>query len=159
MKLIAALAYTLGLSFVAACGSDDVTIPTDQGDVSVSKDGSKIDIESEDGSVKGGSGKLPAGFPADEVPLVDGEILTAIAVDQTGGGGWSISILADGGAEGRHSEAISLLKAAGFEADAEQTVTGTAMTILVADDYRVLLGSTPQDGQTLMQYTVERRMD
>lgn len=154
MKLVAAASCALILA-LGACGSDDITVPTDKGDVSVSRDGNDVTIESEDGSVKGGSGKLPDGFPADEIPLVDGDILAAVAVDQTGTSGWSVSVLTDGSPAERHAEAVATLEAAGFTSEGTAQA-GYAMAILSNGIYRVLVGSLPQDDEAVIQYTVEK---
>jgi len=154
MKLPAALFTAAVLLAAGACGSGDVTVPTDQGDVRVSKDGADIEIDSEDGAVTGRTGKLPDSFPANDVPLVEGQIVAAIAVDQTGGVGWSASIMADGAADEVHAQAVGLLKTAGFSEEGVVSA-GVTSSELTNGAYRVIVASMDQGGQTYVQYAIE----
>lgn len=58
------------------------------------------------------AGELPADFPADAVPLVPGEVLSATSVD---GKAWIVTIVAKD--EATANTAASLLEAAGYNND------------------------------------------
>lgn len=155
MKVAAPLLAAAVLLAVGACGSDDITVPTDNGDVSVSKDGTDTTIKSDEGAASVGSGKLPDSFPADDIPLIDGQILAAIAVDQSGGVGWSVSILADGAGQDAFTEGVNRLKAAGFREESAMS-GGVTTSQLTNGTYRVLIATTDQGEQATVQYAVEK---
>ena len=73
----------LGLAFgtlvIAGCGSDAKVVETNDGRVTVAKDGKSVTVEGENGAqATFGATKVPAGFPA-EVPLPKGPKLVSSA--------------------------------------------------------------------------------
>ncbi|QAY73567.1 hypothetical protein ET445_09670 [Agromyces protaetiae] len=72
-------------------------------------------------------GDLPEGFPKDEVPLVDGEILFAAGNDAEGETGWLVTVKATGADP--VADAVAKLEAAGYTepTDVGVTVEGFAM--------------------------------
>ncbi len=124
-------------------GSADVDLDLEDGEVSVSGDGGSFSM----------GGDLPESFPADRVPLIDGELLTAVEVDDASTRGWAVTIRStDADA---FEQARDRLLDAGFapRADAPGATSGAdAYVMLVADGYQVILAGAGDQG--VVAYTV-----
>lgn len=95
---------------------------------------------------------LPSGFPASEIPLVEGDI--PIGVDL--GTGWSVVVkVADFSAA--FAEASDKLKSAGFEAQAENITADGSIGVYINDKYQVNLtaGENPDYGPSLNYVVVK----
>lgn len=155
------LAGLLGLTLAlgaSACSSDQTAeeaveqAAEDAGeDVEVDVDGDEITIESSDGTVSMG-GDLPDGFPEDDVPLVEGDVLVAMGAE---GQGFQVSLNVDMSAAEAMDEAVALLEGAGFTVE-ETAEMGTMQTAaLTSDAHQVFLTATDESGDTTLIYAVE----
>lgn len=147
------VAITLCLALTACGGGvEDLPGATPDGvSVDTSKDGG-ITVESEDGSFSGGVGKLPEGFPSDDIPLVKGEVQSGFAMDTTGQKGWSVVIT---GSAVDHDKAVALLTAKGFSVEGTFGAGGGTMsTQLMSSKWGVLLSTSTAGGQSSTTYTV-----
>lgn len=120
-------------------------------DVDVDVDGDDITIENSDGTVSMG-GDLPEGFPEDDIPLVDGDVLLAMGGE---GQGWQVSIAVDAGAEDAMAEARGLLEGAGFTVDEEAVMGDMTTATFSSDGYNVYLTAAEAEGQTTVIYSIE----
>lgn len=120
-------------------------------DVDVDVDGDDITIENSDGTVSMG-GDLPEGFPEDDIPLVEGDVLLAMGGE---GQGWQVSIAVDAGADDAMAEARGLLEGAGFTVDEEAVMGDMTTATFSADGYNVYLTAAEADGQTTVIYAIE----
>lgn len=102
----------------------------------------------------GSPGTLPDGFPADDVPLIDGEITYSLGTSGEDGGGWAVFI-----AVADKDQAFDALKKkltdAGFEATMESNEADTAVGIFTSEEY-VVQASVTSDGEdgVVAQYVV-----
>lgn len=138
---------------LAGCGSPGISLPTSEGDVAVSRDGSQVRIESDEGSFTAGSDALPDGFPETEVPILDGEIISSMHLDEGTRSAWSVTVLVPPGGDAI-AEARSALEASGFAAGSSQNLPGMRVVELTSETYRVILGAVDQEDQVAVQYTV-----
>ena len=89
-------------------------------------DGSDIKIDTTDGGVV--TGELPEGFPTDEVPVVDGEILFGTYTKSSGTWDTTIEVGPAGGDKAAaYDEAEAMLLDAGATVTQEQVDNGTAI--------------------------------
>jgi hypothetical protein len=117
------------------------------GDVNVDVNGDEIKVETSDGTVVAGGGKLPAGFPESDVPLVDGEILVGVKAAD----GYSVSVKVDGDTQSAFDAAVSKLEGAGF---AQEAAIGSLSAGLTGNGYSVLVSVNDASGSTTVTYIV-----
>jgi hypothetical protein len=122
-------------------------------DLDVDIDGDEVTIEGSDGAMSVG-GDLPDGFPVDDIPLVDGEVLIAVGAE---GQGYQVTLdVGDTPGEAMVA-ARDLLVGAGFALD-EELVTGSIHSAqLSSDAYAVYLTATEAGDRTSLLYSVEIR--
>ncbi len=139
----------------AACGSgDDRTISTPAGDVSIDEDDGKVTYEDDEGNSFTTAAELPEGFPEDEIPLVDGEIIQGVSVDQGSSKGYTISIDVEGDVSETYAEAKKLLERAGFASQSESTASGFATSGFDNGTWMVLVTATESGRVTSLSYIV-----
>lgn len=123
--------------------------------VDVETSDSGVEIRTEDGGVISTRGDLPPGFP--DLALLDGEIISAVAVEEAGGGGFAVTLRLPGDAEEVVTEAADRLIAQGFGIQEGGTIPGLATVHLAgrADgrDLEVAI-SALSDGGVTLQYLV-----
>lgn len=144
LLLLLLIVLTLG-----GCGGT-TTLPGTDG-VSVDTSDGEVTIEGEAGTVSGGTGKLPSGFPSDDVPLVEGDVQSGMAIDQAEQKGWSVVLLV---AEPDHAAAVSLLTDAGFVQAGEFSAGGSEASQLTSRDWDVLVSTSTAGGTATVTYTV-----
>ncbi|WP_298329560.1 hypothetical protein [Haloactinopolyspora sp.] len=95
---------------------------------------------------------LPAGFPADDVPLVEGEIVSAGGTEAEGI--WVVMVRTAEPADAVEGQAISLLTAAGY-AESEEL---PGMNAYVNGDLSVTVraGQAETGDATVVNYTINR---
>jgi len=173
--LIAAVAAGIALAGLSGCSAADVQQATDLGssvasgvtDAVQGIDGKAI----QDGmaSVAGGidgaldaaldgtnvtsDGELPDGFPAADVPLVDGTVLGGGAGPN--GSGWVTQIRAD--SVGDFAAAAQQLTDAGYTESAKRADTSSAFGLFRSDAYRVVVTFSDGDGGVTATYIVTPR--
>lgn len=136
-----------------------------EGDVDVDidldgEDGGGISIDSEDGtaSVDIGGGELPDDWPSD-VPVIDGEIITAASSETGSESFWSATIQTSTSVSAAAEQIESDLRDAGFTIGTEAQTSGgeTGETALVSGEREsmgVAVYVIGVDGDTTAQYTV-----
>lgn len=138
---------------LAGCGGSSVSLPTgDGGSVKVDKDSNDFSIESDDGSIKSTTGKLPDGFPEAEVPVLPGTIVSSVGIDSEGQRGWSVVVEADPDAD--PDAAFGLLEKAGFVSESSMDAGGSKTRTYQTDEWDVLVSVTAVDGDRNVSYTV-----
>lgn len=99
-------------------------------------------VEGSDDGIDFESGSLPADFPVDAVPLVDGDIQAAMSISD--GAAWTVTmIVAD---QATAESADDLLEAAGYTSDG---------IVWQNEQYLVLLVTQQSDSQWVVQYQVQ----
>ena len=151
--VVALLAAGLGLT---GCGSDSKTVKTADGSkVTVKKDGEGLTVKNDQGEFSVGQG-LPDGFPKDEVPLVDGKVLSA----SKGADGtrfvWSVLIQVDSSVDDAAASAKSKLEGAGFTAG-ENSMTMGEMSVneYNSSKYKVSVTVVKNDEGTVVTYAIQ----
>lgn len=95
---------------------------------------------------------VPEDFPADEVPLLEGEVTTQGDAD---GGSHLVIVTAEGEAEILRDQAIDLLTDSGFIVENTTEVEATGpQTNLSSDDWVVLLTAQDDGIRTTLTYSV-----
>ncbi|UFU03201.1 hypothetical protein LQF12_00890 [Ruania suaedae] len=152
----------IALASVTGCSVESLVEEGFERAVEQGNDGENVDIdldsenggfvvESDEGSFSVG-GDLPADFPAD-IPLIEGEILSASSMQSADASGWAVQIQAEG--EGAFDRAEQALRDAGFT-EGEESLSVAAgdlvMAGLVNDRWQVLLSAIDTEG--VVSYTV-----
>ncbi|WP_125774880.1 hypothetical protein [Antribacter gilvus] len=143
-RIVVVLAAAAVAAALGACSPQDLVDGAVENAVE-QQTGADVDVETD--------GSLPADFPADVVPLVDGKISHGVGNDTDGGKVWIVAMEYDGTADEATTAARDALTAAGF-AEPEGM---TGMGLLEKDDYQVLVVSAGQGGVTALSYTVTLR--
>ncbi|MCS5715256.1 hypothetical protein NVV95_11935 [Herbiconiux sp. CPCC 205716] len=100
--------------------------------------GGDVDLNSDGG--------LPDGFPSDEVPLADGEIVGGMGAGSVdSGGGWTVIVRVGDDREAAFTAIDEQLKAAGFEASYSGFVEGVGSGAYSDSAYSVIV-SVADDG-------------
>lgn len=153
IALIAALTLVTGCGEAAEKASEEQIEEAAEAqgdDVDVDIEDDEITVEGEDGSVTMG-GKLPEGFPEDDVPLVDGDVVVAMGAE---GEGFQVNLAVDGEPEAVFDEAVGLLEDAGFATE-DETAVGAMSASLTSPKYTVSVLASGASGATTVSYVVE----
>lgn len=123
-------------------------------DVDIDSDGGEVTVRGEGGEVFSTGRELPDDFP-DDVPLVDGEVISGVSTETPEGRGWAVSVEYDGSAEAAVDDAISRLESAGFSTSQEGTMVMGEMraAMLEGEKWSVSLTALESE-QTIVQYVV-----
>lgn len=161
--MVTAVAATLVLScgaLVSGCGADDAIAErvaeealegAASGDADVDIDDGEVKIETDEGTVSFGD-DLPDGFPLEEVPLVEGDVVAGSGIT---GEGWTVGMLVDGSREDSYAQAKERLNDAGFKAaGSEITTEGMSSYTAENDSYQVNVVVMSGDEGTNVNYTV-----
>ncbi|MDP3893737.1 SPOR domain-containing protein [Nocardioides sp.] len=160
-----ALLGNLGLT---ACSSEGIAEKaTERALEKAAEGGADVDIDSEAGEVTiktdqgtfSTSGKLPANFPAADLPLVDGEVLTAASSDAEGSRGWMVMLSTDLSTEAAAEQARQKLLDAGFATEGEDTGMSNSDAIFdvrqyVKDPYSVTFSAFGADDGASVNYLI-----
>lgn len=124
---------------VAACsgGGGDTTRSTDPGGDATTTTGSDWDDSFIDG--------LPEGFPSDQIPLVDGEVIRGGGTPESGV--WIVLVRTDGPRERAVERAAQALLGAGFERDPDGG-------FFDSDTYRVNIQSVQDRDKVILNYSI-----
>ena len=120
---------------------------TDGNETSTDSDDGQNDVDLE------AFGELPATFPIDDVPLIDAPVHLAIDL----GTGWSVQLAVDD-FQSSFTDAADKLKAAGYEAVAEQLSADGGVGVFRNDAYQVQLtaGDSPDVGNAVSYVVIIR---
>lgn len=152
VRLIAAAAAAAAtLALATGCGGGGVTVPTGEGKVKLNKDGDTYRVETENGSFVAGA-ELPDGFPED-VPLVEGTVLSGSALDSPDGKGFTVAVETAGDAASVADEVKAGFAGAGYKTVNDSSAGGTAILGFESAAWTVVVGVNPGDRVTV-SYTV-----
>lgn len=157
VAVVPALTLTLA---VGGCGAEDevaerLTEEAVEGaaggdaDIDIEDDG--VTITDENGEQASIGTKLPEDFPVDDVPLVEGTVVSATAVD---GATYMVILEVEGTPEEAQEQALGMLTDAGFSSDSEMNAEGFFSSELSKDGYGVTLSAFDNTGTTNLQYVV-----
>lgn len=161
--LVAALALT-----ASGCGADTLAeratekaaekaledAASEGVDIDLDSEEGGISIETDDGSFTSGLGSLPDGFP-DDVPVVEGEILSGASSQQDGTTAYLVSVMVEATAQEAMVEAISALEDAGYSRTENSMSMDGLYIEMLTGPWEVTVGSTDDgEGGTMLQYTV-----
>ncbi|MEV5819730.1 hypothetical protein ABUL04_09045 [Micromonospora harpali] len=144
---------------LTGCGSVTIPIPTgDGGSVEVDTNGDGgVTIDGDGGSVSTGSG-LPKGFPADEVPVIEGRVTAAVAIKQADGTqGYTFSVVVDGDVASAADKASGLLTDAGYELENSLESPESVVRSLGSDAWLVVITVAAVEQGSGVNYTVATR--
>ena len=153
-----AIAFTLA---VTGCGAaeDEVAEQLTEEAIEQAGDGTEVDIEGEDVTLTDENGDtssigtdLPDDFPVDDVPLLDGTIVSATGV---AGESYMVMMDVDGEPGALHEEAVGMLTDAGYTNDTEMTDDGYYATTMTKEGFSVGVTSVAGESATSVQYVVQ----
>jgi hypothetical protein len=148
-SLAGTAALVAGLFVLAACGDDEVSASSK--DATVKVDDDEITVKTSEGTATIGK-DLPDGFPEGDVPLVDEEIVSAVA---NGQGSWSVVMSSTRAIDDLSAEIVEDFADAGFTA-AESNELGDVSIHQFSDDrYRVGVTVTRTADTVTITYLVE----
>lgn len=128
------------------------------GDVDIDLEGDGgLKVENEDGSFEvGASSELPDDFPVDQVPLIEGELITTARMADGDTVGWSANFQVPAQASDAFAGALAALESAGYEASQTSQSEGYNTALLTGSELQVLLGAISDGGSggTLVTYQV-----
>jgi len=133
--------------------------------------GCKVDVDDEQASTEckdgkgsvslGDSAKIPKGFPTADVPLPDGNLISAISTKISGDQGYNLSYTFDGSISNAAKDYKQTLRAAGFTVDDSDSFSAGdgAITGFTAarDDWKVTVvggGGSSDDDSGAVSVTV-----
>lgn len=147
--ILTASACSAGVEDVPGLTPDGVSVDT-------SKDGD-ISIETDDGTgsfTGGAGGSLPDGFPVDQVPVVEGDVQSGIAMKNDAEEGYAAVIVTE---QADHDAAVALLTAEGFTVEETFSGGGTETTQLKSPEWSALVSTSSIDPEMVtVSYTVRR---
>ena len=155
--LAPALAFTLVLS---GCGAGDeigerlteeAVEEAAGGDADVDIDEEGLTVTDENGDSTSIGTELPEDFPVDDVPLMEGTVVAATAVD---GASYTVTLEVEGAPEEVQDEALAMLTDAGYTSDSEMNSEGFFSSTLSKDGFEVSVTSLDNAGTTNLQYIV-----
>lgn len=111
--LAGAVALAAAMGAVAACGDDGGSTTVASREGSAKADRGSATVETSRGSATVGQG-LPEGFPADDVPLLDEEVLNGIKGTDGGPFAWSVVMSSDRAIDDLSAELTNQFAAAGY---------------------------------------------
>lgn len=150
-------ALLVGALLLGGCSDDATEPPADPSSTGVAPE----DVPSGDTTIDtpgGGqvvtSGELSEGYPAKQVPVVPGKVLSSASDPDAG---FSVTVLVAGEPEQVAQDAGALLTDRGFVIRSRQRTPGSVAMTLRSKRYRVELASTLSGGQTTVTYFVAAR--
>lgn len=153
-----AFAFTIAAS---GCGAaeDELAEQLTEEAIEQAGDGAEVDIDGDELTVTDENGDtasigtdLPDDFPVDEVPLLDGTIVSATATD---GASFMVMMDVEGDPEAVHEEALGMLTDAGYTSDTEMSSDGYFATQLSKDGFDVGVTSMAGESGASVQYVVQ----
>ncbi len=152
LRRVAALAATAALAFpLSACGGDSISVPDGKGgSVKVDRSGEDFSIDTEDGSAVGSAGKLPDGFPTDDIPLVAGAVISGIGVNDGDQVGWNV-VISPTSSEAANG-AFALMTESGFTQTSTMDANGTTIKSYSSDKWEVLVSVIDVEGDLTVTY-------
>jgi hypothetical protein len=152
---------TAGLAaavLVSGCGSDERTAEqameeSSGRELDVDIDDDEVRVETDEGELSVGQ-SLPEDFPVDEVPLLDGAVMSATAM---AGRGWVVNLEVGTEVGEAAEEGKQRLAVAGFEVVSESSTPELVSVFLTNDGYDVSLSTTATESGTQATYTVSAK--
>ncbi|WP_144082772.1 MULTISPECIES: hypothetical protein [unclassified Micromonospora] len=146
-------------ALLTGCGSVTIPIPTGDGgsvEVDTNGDGS-VTVNGDGGSVTTGSG-LPKGFPADEVPVIEGRVTGAMAIKQADGTqGYTFVVVVDDDIASATDKASGLLTDAGYKLENSVDSPGSTVRSLGSDAWMVVITVAAAEQGSGVNYVVATR--
>ena len=99
-----------------------------------------------------GEDGLPADFPREEVPIVDGEV-TSVKEGRAQDPGYALAVVVDAEPEDALEDAVSLLEGAGWER--RDDGGGALVQVLRRDTDLVVVTSAPSSNRALVSYAID----
>jgi hypothetical protein len=152
-SLAGALVLLAGLSTVAACGdSGGTTVSTKDGKVKVDHD--KITVETSEGTATIGKG-LPEGFPKDDVPLLDEDVLSGVRGTSGGPFAWSVVMKTSRSVEDVTAEVKKDFADAGYTEGQGTAMGDVAVLQFTSAKYDVGVTAARTSGEVTISYVVK----
>jgi hypothetical protein len=151
-SLAGAVVLVAGLSLVAGCGDGGATVSTKDGKVKV--DGDKVTVETSEGTATIGKG-LPDGFPKDDVPLLDEDVVSGVKGTPCGQFAWSVIMQTSRSVEDVAAEVKKDFTAAGYTEGQGTAMGDVSVLQFTGDKYDVSVTAARTGGQVTVSYVVK----
>jgi hypothetical protein len=151
-SLAGAVVLLAGLSGVASCGDATKTVTTKNGKVKV--DGDKVTVETSEGTATIGKG-LPDGFPKDDVPLLDEDVVSGVKGTPGGQFAWSVIQQTSRSVEDVTAEVKKAFTDAGYTQGQATEMGDVAVLQFTSDKYDVGVTAARTSGKVTISYVVK----
>lgn len=141
-----------GLSTVAACGDNGTTVSTKDGKVKV--EGDKVTVKTSEGTATIGKG-LPDGFPKDDVPLLDEDVLSGVKGTQGGPFAWSVVMQTSRSVEDVTAEVKKDFTDAGYTEGQGTAMGDVSVLQFTSDKYDVGVTAARTSESVTISYVVK----
>lgn len=161
-RTVGAVALVVATALVSGCGGDSAGEEAGEklgeqlaeqaledagtAGVDVDVDGEDVTIESDEGTIKVGTGDLPEGFPA-ELSVVDGEIVSSVDTPQ----GSAVTVTVDD-ADAAFDEAVADLESNGWERVQLTETEGSKLAMYSKGEQTAMVMADSATGQ--LSYTI-----
>ena len=143
---------------LGACGAEDeLAEQVAEEAVEAAGDGQEVDIEDDGVTVTDENGDeasigttLPESFPTEDVPLLEGTVVSATAVDKS----YTVLLEVEGTPEEVQQEALALLSGAGYTDGTEMNAEGYYASTVSKEGFEVGVTSMAGGASTQVQYIV-----
>lgn len=141
-----------GVSTLAACGNEGTTLSSKDGKVKVDKD--KVTVETSEGTATIGKG-LPDGFPTDDVPLLDEDVVSGVKGTAGGPFAWSVIMQTSRSVEDVSAEIKKDFADAGYTEGQGSAMGDVSILQFTSDKYEVGVTAAHTSGQVTISYVVK----
>lgn len=156
LRALTGAAALASVVLVSGCGSDGISVKTDDGTVRIDReDEGGVSIETEDGSATVGT-DLAEDFPSDEVPLIEGTVISSASMASESTPGFSAVIETDAALNDARDAADKLLVDAGYKRVTEMSTSGNSFRGYQNSTWTLTVQVFETDGRSTVAYTVGR---
>ncbi len=132
----------VGMTLVSCSGSDDQDPAPPSGSAPSAEPGEALQTLSDDG--------LPADFPRDRLPLIEGDVASAVQED-----GWTVAVLTDASPAAAVADAVGRLEQAGWTAQTDLAGDPPPVQVLSNGSDQAIITTEQTDDQTLVTYAAD----
>jgi hypothetical protein len=151
-SVVGAVVLLAGLTTVSACGDGGTTVTSKDGKVKVDDD--KVTVETSEGTATIGKG-LPDGFPKDDVPLLDEDVVSGVKGTPGGPFAWSVVMQTSRSVEDVTAEVKKDFADAGYT-QGQGTVMGDVSVLqFTSDTYDVGVTAARTSDKVTISYVVK----
>lgn len=159
--LLGAVVLVAGLGAAAGCGDDKtgdtrtgVTKGSDKVSADTDTDTGDVTVDTQAGTFTAGK-DLPEGFPTDDVPLVDEQVLSGVKGGADSSIAWSVVLTTSRAVDDVTAEVKKAFADAGYQAGQGSNLGDVSVLSFKGDTYDVGVTAARTDGGVTVTYVVK----